>query len=199
MNVKKLVIPMIILGAFACANEPETEVAETETIATETATPMVDTDASMGEGDWWVYSDWDTDANQQIARNEFDQRWQSGFGEWDVDGDGALGPDESADTFYDWFDRNNDNIIDENEWNAGTERWRFDNVTWGDWNTWDSDANAELSETEWRAGWNNNVWSSWDADGDGVAGRDEMADTFWDFFDGNDDDIVDAGEWGNQG
>ncbi|MDX1585001.1 MAG: hypothetical protein R3338_15495, partial [Thermoanaerobaculia bacterium] len=96
-------------------------------------------------------------------------------------------------------DVNDDNIIDEQEWTLGTERWAFDDIDWGEWDTWDANADAELTETEWNEEWNSTVWPSWGVETDGVVGRDELADTFWDFFDANDDDIIDAGEWEPQG
>ncbi|MBW3670615.1 MAG: hypothetical protein KY432_02955 [Acidobacteria bacterium] len=198
--MKKLITPILVLAVFACANEPE--VAETEPVVTETNTTVLQTDpadADTAANDWWIYTDWDVDANQELTQTEFDQRWETGFAEWDVDGDGALGPDESADTLWDWFDGNDDNIIDENEWTAGVNRWDFEGVEWGERTAWDVDANNELTENEWREGWNANVWNNWNGVDDGAIGRDEWRDTFWDFFDGNNDDIVDAGEWGYQG
>lgn len=194
--MKRVVVVFAVIAALGCAEEPEVEVTETAP-ATETEAGVVD--SAVQANGWWIYTDWDADANQQITRAEFDTRMQSDFAEWDVDGDGALGHDEAADAFWDFFDPNDDNIVDSEEWSAGVDRWRFDGVDWGTYETWDADTNAELAETEWRAGWDT-VWNdfAWDADGDGTWSIDEASDKFWDFFDRNDDDIIDAGEWGSQ-
>lgn len=69
---------------------------------------------------------------------------------------------------------------------------------WGDYGTWDADADAQLTEAEWGTGFENQVWDDWDANDDNRWGTDEAADTFWDAWDGNDDNIIDENEW-NEG
>lgn len=187
---------LLVIAAFGCSEEPVIDVADTESVTTDSVIP---TDSGLEPDQWWSYGDWDTNADQKLRRDEFDSRFEGNFTQWDVDGDGALDSEESADAFRDFFDGDDDNIVAQQEWNTGVSRWNFEAVDWSDWSAWDADGDGRLTETEWRERWNESAWTAWDSDGDGLVQRGEMADTFWDFFDGNDDDVIDAGEWGPRG
>lgn len=41
-------------------------------------------------------------------------------GVWDTSDDGVVGRDEVADTFWDWFDMNDDNLVDSTEFEQAT-------------------------------------------------------------------------------
>ena len=168
----------------ACAEREVEETADVVTpIGTETtATTTVDVDTVWGD-----YGTWDVDRNNQLVADEFGTRFNDVYAGWGG-ADRTLTRDEMADTWYDWWDFNDDNIIDENEWRTGTTNWNVENVTWGDYGTWDADSNG-ITDVEFRAGFGR-AWpanATWSVD--------EMRDTWWDFFDGNDDNIVDGDEW----
>jgi hypothetical protein len=116
------------------------------------------------------------------------------YDRWDADRNAALSRDEAADTWYDLWDNNNDDIIDEQEWTRATTAWDFDNVDFSAWNDWDSDHDGRLLENEFDQRFGA-IYDTWDADRNNALTRDEAADTWWDLFDGNNDDIIDTNEW----
>ena len=67
------------------------------------------------------WRDWDVDNDGRLLENEFDQRFGGIYDRWDTDRNNALTRDELRDTWWDLFDNNNDDFIDDNEWR---------NVTW---------------------------------------------------------------------
>ena len=71
--------------------------------------------------DWNGWRDWDIDNDGRLLANEFDQRFGGIYDRWDTDRNNALTRDELRDTWWDLFDNNDDDLIDENEWR---------NVTW---------------------------------------------------------------------
>lgn len=194
--MKLLMLPTVLLCVVACANEPETEAPDPVSAVSEAETPTVNERTGR---DWWNFDEWDIDSDQQLNVDEFRRLWERGFAEWDVDDDGALSADESADAFRNWFDLDDDQVIDQNEWTKGARRWSFEGVDWGSWADWDADSDGEVTETEWRDRWSSHVWNGWTvADDQGSAARDELHDTLWSFFDRNGDDIIDAAEWNRQ-
>lgn len=194
--MKKLAVLACFLMLFAvgCEQEVMEEPLETE-IDYDTAPPAPGAPSYNLEEDWDLAS-WDADGNQELSREEWASGFEARYAAWDPDGDGAIGPDEAADTWRDWFDGNDDDIIDSDEWNTGVETFAFDNVDYGEMSAWDTDGNGEISADEWRAGYESTVWTAWDADASGDLSRDEIDDPWWAFFDGNDDDIIDSDEWG---
>lgn len=94
----------------------------------------------------------DTDDDEGISEEEWDQGFSSFYGNWndddfatfDVDGDGNLTSDEWNDAFADsdWFgtfDANADTTVDENEWNTGL------------FNDWDANDDAGIDEDEFNS------------------------------------------------
>ena len=67
------------------------------------------------------WRDWDVDNDGRLVENEFDQRFGGIYDRWDTDRNNSLTRDELRDTWWDLFDNNNDDFIDDNEWR---------NVTW---------------------------------------------------------------------
>lgn len=191
--MEKLIVSAMIVVLLGCTGE-------TETADSESGVSQTDTTAAnqIDESDWWLYSDWDRDADQRLTETEFRRGWERGFSEWDIDDDGSVGSEEAADMFRNFFDRDGDNVVDRQEFDAGAGRWSFEGIEWGRWDRWDADTDAELTETEWRQGWNDHIATEWDATGEGVA-DDEMRARFWSFFDGDEDGAITLSEWNDQG
>lgn len=190
MRHRLLIAFLVAISCLACGREAE--VAETTTPPVETtATTVPDTTVATSTAvrplGWGTWNDWDADANKAVRRDEFDRRFDTVYTGW-AGTDNAVGADEAADTWRDWFDGNNDNIIDTQEWDRGTKNWNLREYTWGGLTAWDTDRDNRITETEWDTGFRNvrpnATWS-----------RDEQADTWWDWWDGNDDNIIDAEEW----
>lgn len=177
--------------AVFTACEREAEVEETAIVTDTATTTMTDTaittPAEVRAHGWGGINDWDVDANKQVSREEFDRRFGTVYTGW-AGTDNTLAADEAADTWRDWFDGNDDNIIDTEEWNRGIANWNLRDYNWGTVDRWDADRDNRITEAEWDAAFPNvRANATWS--------RDELADTWWDWWDGNDDNIIDASEW----
>jgi hypothetical protein len=183
-----LVLTLIAIFALAgCQQEVEMEAVDTTAPVGTTAAMETSTPSMAGDIGWGAWNDWDTTTDNRLTRDEYDAGFNRVYTSWAGD-DNNLVADEARDTWRDWFDYNNDDIIDNNEWTTATGNWRLEGINWGEYNTWDADRNNRLDMNEWNTGFGraaaNANWS-----------RDEMADTWWDFWDGNNDDIIDSNEW----
>lgn len=93
-----------------------------------------------------AFEDWDLDGNSQIDQDEFNQSWTS-EGYWNL------------------YDRNNDGVIDLEEWNKGLEEYydKFDRERLGEYIDLDVDKSGSLDEEELAQG----SFVIWDTNGDG--------------------------------
>ena len=201
-------IAVCLVAAVACSRESEVADVDTTTVsatsatvdpsATMTTATVNPTTATVADVDrrWGALGDWDTDRDNRLARTEFDTRFGSVFDRWDADRNAAVSRDELADTWYDLWDNNNDNIVDEQEWTRATTNWKFDGVTYDNWRDWDLDNDGRLLENEFDQRFGG-IYDRWDTDRNNGLTRDELRDTWWDLFDGNNDDFVDGNEWRN--
>ena len=192
---------VLLPGCTPTADEAETETTETAETAeygTAEEDPLPadlerEADLRTAEGDEVTLANLDTDLDEQITEDEFNTNYAELAARWDVDGDGTLASDEMSDNFFDLFDGNDDDLIDEEEfqtarkWEAGAE--------WNNVLDFDKDGDSHLGRTEYGEWFDEQAWdATWDVDGDGVLGPDEQADTFWDLFDLNDDNLIDGTE-----
>lgn len=165
-----------------------------DTAVDTTAEPVA---ARTYDWEWTPYTDLDQDRDTNLTETEFQGGFNSAYDTWDTDRDDNLTWSEFETAAYGWWDANNDDRLDENEWNVVSRDWTFDGYEWNTWGEVDRDGDGYLGTTEFQEFFNEEAWNTtWDRDGDGVVGRDEMADTFWDLFDGNDDNMIDENEYG---
>jgi hypothetical protein len=171
----------------------------TETMVLETE-PMTDPTTTMGEEIAFAavtLADLDTDTDRQVSREEYDTWFdQEVWNEWG--GDQQVGSDEFGDTWWMLWDENADDAIDQQEYQRGTETFAWDGVTYPDFATAAGD-DQRWTRDELDPWFEENVWSTWDTDSDTYLTRDEAADTWWDLWDGNDDDMIDDQELGRFG
>lgn len=81
-----------------------------------------------------AWADWDLDGDGYLDEDEWDAatgdaEWSDdwgNFGDWDADDDLRLTEDEWAGGFWDVFDDNDDDWVDENEWNTYADDWGWD-------------------------------------------------------------------------
>lgn len=164
---------------------------ETEGYGTEEAGTEM---AAAGEVDWGTWDEWDADANAELTREEFDQGLQANL-DLDVESDAEVTADEVSDDFWVLVDADGDDRVAETEFSEGQERFQA-GAEWGTFADFDADGDGHLSRAEYDEWLNGSAWDGvWDADDDGVVGRDELAGTFWAWFDLNDDDRVDETEF----
>lgn len=203
-----LVLMMVLLPIASIACTPEAEEYEEVGVDEEIETDVADSgleeepvetvgvDGYGYDWDWGTYDTWDADADAELTEAEFGEGFGGVYDTWDGDADGALGWDEFETTTYDWWDVDDDDRIGEDEWNTVTTAWTVDGYEWGAYGDYDTDGDGYLGTTEYGEFFNEEAWNGvWDLDDDGVVGRDEAADTFFDLFDGDDDNLVDGEEW----
>lgn len=204
--MRSAVAILCAMALFACSRE--TQVADVDTTTVSATSATVDTSATSTSAtidpatatvvtvdrSWGAWGDWDTDKNDQLARNEFDGRFDTVYDRWDADRSRALSRDELADTWYDLWDNNNDNFIDEQEWTRGSRNWNFDGVDFRSWRQWDVDNDGRADANEFRQGFRS-IYDVFDTDRNDNITREELRQRWWDLFDGNDDNMIDASEW----
>lgn len=197
MKSKLLIAFFCCTSLIGCQREPDvvTEtVTATVTDTGSTVTTMTTTDVAVADRSWGTYADWDADRDARLTRAEFDQRYGNVYTRWDADRDGTVAMDEMADTWYDLWDDNNDDFIDENEWTDATGDWNFTGFDYGTWADWDADNDGRLARNEF-GGRVTPLWDPWDVNKNDRLEADEIDDSWWDLFDGNNDDIIEAPEW----
>lgn len=206
--MRSAIAVLCAMALFACTREPEVADVDTTTVSAPSAT--VDTSATSTSAtidpatatvvtvdrSWGAWGDWDTDRNDQLARNEFDGRFDTVYDRWDADRNRSLSRDELADTWYDLWDNNNDNLVDEQEWTRATKAWDFEGIAYNGWRDWDIDNDGRLLENEFDQRFGG-IYDRWDMDRNNALTRDEFRDTWWDLFDNNNDDFIDDNEWRN--
>lgn len=110
------------------------------------------------------------------------------YEDWDLNDDNYLDENEFNESYYDVWDTNNDGILDENEWNEDTEAFGLKNETWANW---DTDKNKQVDKNEFQAAFkNNNYYSTWDADRNNQLTEREFSDGLFSTWDDNDDGFV---------
>ena len=197
--LRALTVIALVVGLGACAGErldENTEVAQAGELTNDPAgadqmSPRMD--AADGG-----FADWDTDTQAGVDETEFTAGFGNAWNDWDANRDARWDADEAAGTFWTRWDANDDERLDQNEWNEGVRTWGFQNGDYGTWADWDANNDSYLDQQEFGRGFETKAWDDWDADGDGAVGRDEVADTYWDWFDGNDDNLIDENEWGSR-
>lgn len=171
------------------ACERETDIASTDTILGSGTTAIHETATPSAAGDvgWGAWNTWDTTKDSRVTRDEYDTGFNRVYAEW-AGTDNQLSADEARDTWRDFFDSNDDDIIDTDEWQLGSRNWRIPDVEWGEPESWDTNGDDRIDAGEWQAGFDRvAAKAKWT--------RDELAETWWDFWDGNNDDIIDVTEW----
>lgn len=176
------------LAMFGCADgyDDEAELDEAD----------VGPETEMAEVEYG-FAEWDADQNRYLDENEW-TTWDADQDRsaWNTDGEDGLSADEFGVVTVTVWDRDDDDLVSEDEWNEGTERWFGDDVDYGAWADWDLDGDSELDANEVREGFEtNNLYDRVDRDADLIIDDEELADWFFDIFDWNDDDQIDTTEW----
>lgn len=162
--------------------------------ASDTNPPQVEPVATGRFRNWGPYLDYDVNRDKKIDRTEFDTRVGEMFGGWDADRNQTLSREELSATWRDLWDGNDDDFIDENEWSRATRAWTFKDRDYGTYDTWDTNRDGRVNNEEFDSRMIT-VHDIFDPDKNQSVKGDEFADTWWDLFDGNNDDFIDEEEW----
>lgn len=144
------------------------------------------------------YAEWDNDRDDRLGEEEFRSWWaeEDRLAEWDTDGDDTVSRQEFDERLFARWDQTEDDVISEVEWREGADRWFAGDVETGTWEEWDADDDAHLDRDEFAAAMEDRrLYARVDADRDDAVDADELVDWFFDLFDRNDDDRIDASDW----
>ncbi len=120
-----------------------------------------------------IFSDYDTDGDGFIDEDEFPNTYTNDLTTWDADGDGSLSSEEFYNTTFMNTDADDDDLIDEDEWNAGYAG-MYGNYADDDFATYDADADGYLDNDEWNTVYVDSDWyETYDADNDAMVTEDE--------------------------
>lgn len=147
------------------------------------------------------FADWDADANAQLTRDEWGNWWsQRGiYDEWNTDAEEGLVGEELAGGAFAAWDVDNDNNLNQNEWQEGAGTW-FADDEYGDWGEWDANGDSALDANEVAEAFEReNLYDRVDRDSDALIDDEELADWWFDIWDGNDDALIDTTEWDQVG
>lgn len=192
----------LALAFVACDAGTEVEEAElgtgTETMVAEEE-PAWDTEMGMDVGQGSpvtqaTMADLDTNQDDQVTRDEF-ETWfdQEVWNDWDADADDQVAMNEAAESFWGWWDENGDGAVDQQEYQTASNVFAFEGVEYDDFAQVAGD-DQRWSREEFEPWFEQNLWTGWDADSNQELGRQEAGDAFWQWWDENGDDQVDAEE-----
>ncbi|WP_144266273.1 hypothetical protein [Pontibacter ummariensis] len=146
--------------------------------------------------DAWVADDLENDTGVSTWDSEaFNTRFASTdyYEGWDANDDNFLDENEYRRGFYDTWDVNDDEALDENEWTMAAKDWRLENQSWTDW---DTSGDGVLDENEYNAGFDTIVWyGEWDQDDDNQLSEREYTDGVFRLWDANNDEVLDDTEY----
>lgn len=147
------------------------------------------------------FAEWDTDADQQLAREEWDSwyRQEGLYDQWNTDAEDGLTSAELADGAILIWDADDDGALTEDEWSQGVGTW-FADEDHGAWDEWDANGDGVLDANEVAEGLETrNLYDRVDRDSDALIDDEELADWWFDIWDANDDDHIDTTEWDQLG
>ena len=137
------------------------------------------------------FSAWNTDADENLSRDEFDAGIQNLFEDWDDDGDDLLAEQEFGEGIWEMWDVDDDGVVTQNEWK---DPWF--GGTYGEFGTWDADDDGMLTQSEFDQVWEGSgLFTAWDEDSDESLAGDEFADNVWESWNIDDDPFITQNEW----
>jgi hypothetical protein len=146
-------------------------------------------------------STWDADADQQLSRDEWSGWYdeQGAYDGWNTDAEEGLTTDELGEGIFTAWDADADSELTETEWNEGVGTW-YGDADYGTWGEWDADGDSILDANEVAEGLEReNLYDTVDRDSDALIDDEELADWWFDIWDGNDDALIDTTEWDQVG
>ncbi|SHI29238.1 hypothetical protein [Wenxinia saemankumensis] len=147
-------------------------------------------------------TDWDTDADGSLSRDE----WNTGidqstaFTDWDADSSGMIESAEYAGGSFDRFDMDGDGTLTTTEWDDGIDRAFGEQGADLDYATWDANSDGTLDRDEFTAGYESQGMfdtmrtdAQFDTTMTGLS-QDEFNTSMFDAMDANDDDMLSQDE-----
>jgi hypothetical protein len=166
----------------------DTTIAETEPMEPE---PMTEGESPFAAA---TLAGLDTDMDQQVSRDEFDTWFdQQVWSDLDTDTNDQVAQTEYADTFWGWWDADGDDAVSQEEYQHGRETFAFAEVDYPDFAEAAGD-DQRWTRDEFDTWFQESLWTGWDTDSDQQITRQEAADAWWQLWDENGDDHLDQQE-----
>ncbi len=151
--------------------------------------------ASAGQDAGTSFDDWDTDGDDRIYENEFNEHLYDETYGTDVTREDIYDEDQFYESAFDWWDTYDDQRLDETEWDFGYEH-SFGKYVDGDFDAYDADSDNYLSPEEYRdALGDTDYFSSFDVNDDDYLDADEYSSGLFSTYDVNEDDFLDEDEF----
>jgi len=142
------------------------------------------------------FVDYDLNADGSLDTNEFSTSYPNNFNASDLDADGSLNLDEFNASNFANADTNNDDFVDQDEFNAGVAGSFRNYAGEEDFQTFDTDADGNLSNDEFAAGFSGTEqFGTYDANTDNVISGTEYNQGLFNDFDSNLDGGLDENEF----
>lgn len=143
------------------------------------------------------FGEWDVDDNGSLSRAEFEPGigttgW---FRQWDADRNAMLAEAELASGVFRLFDRNDDGVLDRQEWERGIAAFYGPGTPDFAVSDWDADADDVLDEDEFAAGLASTGLYRGLAGYDRALTEPEFARGLFDWWENDDDDMLSRDEW----
>lgn len=190
-NILLLALLITASGVFQSCRDTERETGDTEILEDEVKTNPGTMDA-VDDG----FGAFDTNTDDQWDENEFSEAYQSDFSGYDSDASGDLSSEEFSGATFRSTDRNQDNTISRDEWDAGRSD-NFGNYAASeDFDRFDTDQSQDLSASEWNEGFRDSEWfSSTDTDRNNTVSDEEWTRANFSRWDRNGDGVLDRQEF----
>lgn len=115
------------------------------------------------------------------------------FEDWDKNDDNLLDEEEFTAGFYETFDQNKDGRISQEEWITVVSDFGIDRAA--DWEAWDTDGDGFIDRATFDADFAEMGWyGAWDADADSRITEREYTDGVFVIWDKNNDNVLDETE-----
>ena len=140
------------------------------------------------------FADLDTNSDQQVDRNEFQQVSDSTFENWDSDGNDRISDGELYAGMFSTWDRNSDDTLSQAEYSNGSQGWLGTGEQAG-FSSIDEDDDGSLSKQEFTsAAEENDTFAAWNTEGEGMD-MTAFNNTMFDVYDKDSSDQVSQADY----
>ncbi|MBD0257102.1 MAG: hypothetical protein ICV83_15400 [Cytophagales bacterium] len=125
-----------------------------------------------------------------LEANEFFEAFNANtlFDDWDLNDDDVLDENEFNASHYDVWDQDNDGILEENEWKEDINHF---GLAGENWDAWDANHDNQVGKNEFNSALDeDHYFSTWDADKNNQLTEREYTDGIFGLWDDNDDGML---------
>lgn len=146
------------------------------------------------------FSEYDTNTDAGIDRNEFNDRYGQDYNQWDMNRDGNVDQREFNDYTFDRLDTDRDRNLSQAEWERGYDEIYGDYLGDRDYERYDLDTNQNISYDEFdRSMRDTYYYSDYDTTRDRRIDSDELNEGVFNNMDRNWDGTIDETEYNATG